>query len=145
MAIDWLSPSDEILEARRIGYQERQSEVDELQAEVERLRPKANAWDQTIAMMHDVLGATLAEPESNTTNAFINVWQKQQAEIERLEARLDELREYIDDCRQLDAAEAACPECRAAISCLRHTREVMRLGQKAMALVPEAAEAANGG
>ncbi len=38
MAIDWLNPSDDILEARRVGREDRDQEVDELQAEVERLR-----------------------------------------------------------------------------------------------------------
>jgi hypothetical protein len=41
MAIDWMNPSDDILEARRVGQQDRQDEVDELQAALEDWRGQA--------------------------------------------------------------------------------------------------------
>ena len=38
MAIDWMAPGDDIWEARRVGRQDRDEEVEDLAAEVERLR-----------------------------------------------------------------------------------------------------------
>lgn len=49
MAIDWLNPSNDILDARNVGRQDRQAEIDDLESRVEQIQAVSKQPGQYVA------------------------------------------------------------------------------------------------
>jgi hypothetical protein len=64
--IDWLNPSDDVIEARRIGYEERDAEFsDEIERLRERVEELEKAFDSVAVMCMDgVVAWSLVTKES---------------------------------------------------------------------------------